>query len=83
MKMESNFQLIIWSSDYSIITLGEYEIKKKTTFELGRKSEAGGNLEDTSDKVQGGAKAVANKAKDPDRNLDTEYQKEKVKEKLD
>ena len=29
------------------------------------------------------AKAVFNKVKDPDRDLDTEYQKEKVKEKLD
>ena len=38
---------------------------------------------DAKDKVTAGAKAVFNKVKDPDRDLDTEYQKEKVKEKLD
>ena len=39
--------------------------------------------EDVKDKVKAGAKAVFNKAKDPDRDLETEYQKEKIKEKLD
>jgi hypothetical protein len=63
--------------------MGEYEIKKKTTYEVDRKGEAERDLEDASDKVQAGAKAVANKVKDPDRDLDTEYQKEKIKEKLE
>ena len=61
----------------------DYEIKKKTTFEVDRKSEAEKDLKDASDKVQAGAKAVANKLKDPDRDLNTEYQKEKIKEKFD
>jgi hypothetical protein len=38
---------------------------------------------DAKDKVKAGAKAVFNKVKDPDKDLETEYQKEKVKEKLD
>ena len=61
----------------------DYEIKKKTTFEVDRKSEAEKDLKDASDKVQAGAKAVANKLKDLDRDLNTEYQKEKIKEKFD
>jgi hypothetical protein len=38
---------------------------------------------DAKDKVKAGAKAVFNKVKDPDRDLGTEYDKEKVKEKID
>ena len=82
-RMEYNCQLIKCFTDHTIITMGEYEIKKKTTYEVDRKGEAERDLEDASDKVQAGAKAVANKVKDPDRDLDTEYQKEKIKEKLD
>jgi hypothetical protein len=63
--------------------MGEYEIKKKTTYEVDRKGEAERDLEDASDKVQAAAKAVANKLENPHRDLDTEYQKEKIKEKLD
>ena len=83
LKIENNFQLIIWFTDHSIIIMGEYEIKKKTTYEVDRKSDVERDLEDASDKVQAGAKAVANKLEDPDRDLETEYQKEKIKEKLD
>ena len=53
----------------------EYEIKKKGDVER--------KLENASDKVQAGAKAVANKVKDPHKDLDTEYAKEKIKEKFD
>jgi hypothetical protein len=38
---------------------------------------------DVKDKVKAGTKAVFNKAKDPDTDLETEYNTEKVKEKLD
>lgn len=38
---------------------------------------------DAADKVKAGAKAVANKVRDPDRDLETEYRVEKIKEKLD
>ncbi len=53
----------------------EYEIKKK--------GEVQKDLEDLSDKVQAGAKAVVNKVKDPSKELDTEYAVEKIKEKFD
>lgn len=58
-----------------LFTMTEYEIEKKGDVES--------TVEDASDKVQAGAKAVANKIKDPSRDLDTEYSKEKIKEKLD
>lgn len=61
----------------------EYEIKKKVEYEVDRKGEAERKLEEASDKVQAGAKAVANKVKDPDRDLEMEYNKEKLKEKFD
>jgi len=61
----------------------EYEIKKKTTYEVDRKGELERDLENTSDKVQAAAKAVVNKVKDTHRDLDAEYQKEKLKEKFD
>lgn len=53
----------------------EYEIRKKRDVEK--------SLEDASDKVQAGAKAVVNKVKDPSKDLNTEYTKEKIKEKFD
>lgn len=82
-QMEYICQLIKCFTDHTIITMGEYEIKKKTTYEVDRKGEAERDLEDASDKVQAGAKAVANKVKDPDKDLDIEYQKEKIKKKFD
>jgi hypothetical protein len=45
--------------------------------------DAAEKLEDAGDKVKAGAKATGNKLADPDRDIDTEYQKEKIKEKLD
>jgi len=81
--MDYHFQFIKWLADHTKITMGEYEIKKKTTYEVDKKGEAERDLEDASDKVQSGAKAVANKLSDPDRDLDTEYQKEKIKKKFD
>ena len=53
----------------------EYEIKKKGDLER--------TVENASDKVQAGAKAVANKINDPSQDIDTEYSKEKIKEKFD
>ena len=40
-------------------------------------------MEDAGDKVKAGAKAVVNKVEDPDKDLDSEYQKEKTEEKID
>lgn len=58
-------------------------VKKKIEYKVDRKTEAERDVEDASDKIQAGAKAVANKARDPDRDLETEYRFEKAKEKLD
>jgi hypothetical protein len=38
---------------------------------------------DAGDKMQAGAKAAAKKIEDPGRDTNTEYNKEKVKEKVD
>lgn len=40
-------------------------------------------VEDVADKIQAGAKAVVKKIKDPDKDLETEYYKEQLKEKMD
>lgn len=40
-------------------------------------------IEDTADKIKAGAKATANKASDPDRDMGKEYDKEKFEEKTD
>ena len=47
------------------------------------KSDIEKNLENAGDKIEAGAKAVANKIKDPDRDLGAEYNKEKLKEKVE
>jgi hypothetical protein len=59
----------------------DYEVKSKV--EVNRKSDAERDLEDAGDKIKAGAKAVGNKIKDSDRDLGTEYDKEKFKEKAD
>ncbi|MGG6459801.1 MAG: hypothetical protein ACM3JQ_00070 [Candidatus Eiseniibacteriota bacterium] len=59
----------------------DYEVKSKV--EVNRKSETERDLEDAGDKIKAGAKAVGNKIKDPDKDLGTEYDKEKFKEKVD
>lgn len=55
--------------------MAEYEIRKKGDLEK--------NLENASDKVQAAAKAVVKKVEDPSKDLETEYTKEKIKEKFD
>jgi hypothetical protein len=61
----------------------EREFKESKTNSEEALDDAGEELENAGDKVKAGAKAVGNKLADPDRNLETEYQKEKIKEKLD
>jgi hypothetical protein len=39
------------------------------------------DVEDAGDKIKAGAKAIGKKAEDPNRDLGTEYEKEKFKEK--
>ena len=47
--------------------------------ELRRKDETEKDTESMADKIKAGAKALKKKAGDPDRDLRTEYEKEKVK----
>ena len=74
---------------HTIITMGDYETKEEREFKEAKTDteealeDAGEELEDAGDKVQAGAKAVANKVADPDRDLESEYQKEKLKERVD
>lgn len=73
------------------ITMSDYETKEETEVEVEEAKsdveegveDAGEGLEDASDKVQAGAKAVAKKIVDPDKDLESEYEKQKIKEKMD
>ena len=76
---------------HTYITMSDFETKEETEVEVEEAKsdveegleDAGEGLEDASDKVQAGAKAVAKKIADPDKDLETEYQKEKIEEKMD
>jgi hypothetical protein len=59
----------------------EVEIKSETKVE--RKGETEQNLENAGDKIKAGAKALGKKIEDPDRDLGTEYNREKFKENVD
>jgi hypothetical protein len=58
----------------------ERELKRKTE---NATDDTKGSLEEMGDKMKAGAKAMGNKMKDPDRDMDTEYNKEKIKEEMD
>jgi hypothetical protein len=58
----------------------DVEVEKETTYKVDRKGEAERDLEDAGDKVKAGAKALGKKVEDPDRDLGSEYEKEKFKE---
>lgn len=68
---------------YCKVMTDEFEVKSKTKYEVDTKGDTERDIEDAGDKIKAGAKAVANKIKDPDRDLGTEYNKEKIKEKVD
>jgi len=73
----------------SNFTMADYESNEEREFKETKINseealdDAGEELENAGEKVKAGAKAVGNKLADPDRDLETEYQKEKIKEKLD
>ncbi len=56
------------------------ELKKNTHDAV---DDAHSTLGDEGIKIQAGVKTVSNKIKDPGKDPDTEYKKEKLKEKLD
>jgi hypothetical protein len=66
---------------YSIVMTDEVEVKSETKVDT--KGETEQDLENFGDKVKAGAKAVGKKIEDPDRDLGTEYNKEKIEEKVD
>jgi len=63
---------------YNLMT-DEFEVKSK----VNTKTDTEEHLESAGNKIKAGAKAVANKIKDPDKDLGTEYDKENLKEKVD
>jgi hypothetical protein len=58
----------------------DIEVEKETKYKVDSKGETERNLEDAGDKMQAGAKALGKKIEDPDRDLGSEYEKEKFKE---
>ena len=62
--------------------MGDYKIKEKTEYEVG-KTDTEEKLEDAGDQVKAGAKAFGKKVADPDKDIESEYEKEKIKEKMD
>ena len=58
---------------YNYMTSDEFENKKEDTENA---------LDETGDKLKAGAKAVANKLGDTDKDTSTEYKKEKLKQDL-
>ncbi len=58
----------------------EREINRKTE---NAADDTKGELEEMGDKMKAGAKAMGNKMKDTDKDMNTEYNKEKLKEDVD
>ncbi len=57
--------------------------EKKVEYKVERKSGATHDMDDAAEKVKAGAKAMGKKVSDPDRDLGTEYNVEKAKERID
>lgn len=65
-------------------TMGdEYKVKKEVKYDGDKKGDTEKGLEDAGDKIKAGAKALGKKVANPGRDLGDEYQKEKIKEKMD
>ena len=59
------------------------KVEVKSEMKVDTKGETEQGLENLGDKVKAGAKALGKKIDHPDRDLGTEYNKEKIKEKVD
>ena len=59
------------------------DIEEKVEYKVEEKSGIEQDTENAGEKVKAGAKAMGKKVTDPDRDLETEYNVEKTKEKLD
>ncbi len=58
-------------------------VEEKVEYKVEKKSGAEHDIANAADKVKAGAKAMGKKVTDPDRDLGTEYNVQKAKEKLD
>ena len=63
--------------------LAMVDVEEKVEYKVQRKSGAERDLDDAADKVKAGAKAMGKNVIDLDRDLETEYNVEKVREKLE
>ncbi len=66
---------------HNMVMTNESEVKSKTKVDT--KGDTQRDLEAAGDKIKAGAKAVASKIKNTNRDLGTEYEKEKIKENVD
>lgn len=57
-------------------------VEEKVEYKVEKKSGAKHDIANAADKVKAGAKAMGKKVTDPDRDLGTEYNVQKAKEKL-
>jgi hypothetical protein len=66
---------------HDIVMTNEYEVKSKAKVDT--KGDTQRDLETAGEKIKAGAKAVASKIKNTNRDLGTEYEKEKIKENVE
>jgi hypothetical protein len=78
--MDWLFKFVKSDTRYSPNAMTDIEVEKETKYKVDSKGETERNLEDAGDKMQAGAKALGKKIEDPDRDLGSEYEKEKFKE---
>jgi hypothetical protein len=66
---------------HDIVMTNEFEVKSKAKVDT--KGDSQRDLETAGEKIKAGAKAVASKIKNTNRDLGTEYEKEKIKENVE
>ena len=66
---------------HDIVMTNEFEVKSKAKVDT--KGDTQRDLETAGEKIKDGAKAVASKIKNTNRDLGTEYEKEKIKENVE
>lgn len=66
---------------HDIVMTNEFEVKSKAKVDT--KGDIQRDLETAGEKIKAGAKAVASKIKNTNRDLGTEYEKEKIKENVE
>jgi hypothetical protein len=77
-----NLSLYDYKSDKET-AIAMVDVEEKVKYKVDKKSGAEHDIANTADKVKTGAKAMGEKVTDPGRDLGTEYNVQKAKEKLD